>query len=382
MQPIRFTLPLLEMGTMYEYELFLNGRKQKFPYPLEFQTMAQWEWRTDPPDFSFLFGSCGYINDAPYDRPGTPYGKGTEIYRTMAATGADFMIWGGDNLYLRESDFSSESGIWYRYSKNRSTTDVQKLLAVMHHYATCDDHDYSSNDGNKSYEFKAVPTEAFQTYWSNPTWGLPELPGVHGKFLWGDAAFIVMDNRTYRDDSNLDPELYPGKTQYGPEQLEWLKQSLLHVADFKDYQGKPLYPYRFIVTGNQFLATVMASADNHANYPHDRQAILDFIEENQLEGVFFLTGDVHHTGFYKIELEGGLEVYDLTSSAMSSGPWSDVTSTPKANDPALIEDTLVGANNFCKVSLSGSGKDRTIRVQCFNPGGEILWERTIGGASK
>lgn len=378
-QPILFELPLLEMGTTYAYRLYLDGELQEFDYPLEFSTTELWEWRRNdnPPDFSFLLGSCAYINDPPYDRPGDPYGQGTEIFRQMARAGADFMLWGGDNIYLREADFSSRSGIWYRFSKNRSTADFQPLLAAMPHYAIWDDHDYSSNDGNRAYPFKGETTEAFQRYWANPSWGLPELPGTFGTFYWGDAAFILMDNRTYRDDSNFDPERYPEKSQYGNAQREWLKQTLLHVTDFKTYGGKPLYPHRFIVTGNPFLATVMAGSDGHANYPRDRDSILAFIEEEQIEGVFFLTGDVHHSGFYRLELDNGIVVHDLTSSALSSGPWRDVASTPKARDPALVEGTLVGDNNFCKISLTGRAADRKIQIQCFDSEGGLIWERRV-----
>ena len=89
----------------------------------------------------------------------------------MADSGADFMIWGGDNWYLREVDYSSESGIWYRYMHERAQPAVQKLYAAMHHYATWDDHDYGCDDANKSFELKGVTLKAFKTYWGNTSWG-------------------------------------------------------------------------------------------------------------------------------------------------------------------------------------------------------------------
>lgn len=378
-QPVKFVLPLLEMGARYEYEILLDGRRQSFPFPLAFSTTEQWEWRSNanPPDISFLFGSCSYVNDPPYDRPGDPYGQDPAIFKTMGEEDADFMIWGGDNLYLRESDFSSRSGIWYRFSKNRSTPEFQELLGSMHHYAIWDDHDYSSNDGNKSFEFKGETTEAFQTYWGNPTWGLPGLPGVFGKFYKSDAAFILMDNRTYRDDSNWSSETYSEKSQYGRAQLDWLKQTLLHVSDHKTYDGKPLYPFRFIVTGNQFLSTAAASLDSHIHYPLDYQEILEFIEEEEIKGVVFLTGDVHHTGLYRILLPNGQSLYDLTSSALSSGPWSGVEDSFKAQDPALVEGTLVGDNNYCLVRLSGKAGERVIHLESRDRDGNLNWEYEI-----
>jgi alkaline phosphatase D len=83
------------MATTYQYELWLNGKKMEFEQPLQFTTKAIWEWRTDPPAFSFLAGSCLYVNDSLHDRPGKPYGQGTDILLTMAKSNANFMLVAG-----------------------------------------------------------------------------------------------------------------------------------------------------------------------------------------------------------------------------------------------------------------------------------------------
>lgn len=377
-QPMTFVLPLLEMGTRYRYQIEIDGERMEFPYALEFETTEQWEWRRNdqPPAYSFFLGSCSYLNDPPYDRPGTPYGKGTEIFQHMARRGADFMLWAGDNFYLREADFSSRSGIWYRYSKDRSTPDLQPLLAAMHHYAIWDDHDYGSNDANRSFAFKDETTKAFTTYFANPGWGEPGKEGIYGQFYWGDAVFLLLDNRTHRDDAKLDPALHQAKTQYGEDQLQWLEQALLHAADHRNYDRDPLYPFRFIVTGSQFLATSGASSDSHHHYPGDRERILEFIRQNQLRGVVFLTGDVHHSGLYRMDLGDGQYVYELTSSPLSSGSW-DAAASPKANDPALIPGTLVGTQNYCRIVVSGPAMDRRLLIQCFDKADQLQWEREI-----
>jgi alkaline phosphatase D len=64
----------VSMGKKYDYEIWVNDKKMNFTYPLEFQVPALWQYRTDPPDFSFVFGSCNYINEAETDRPGRPSG--------------------------------------------------------------------------------------------------------------------------------------------------------------------------------------------------------------------------------------------------------------------------------------------------------------------
>ena len=70
---------VVEMGKKYSYEVWIDGKKMNFDYPLEFQTQALWQYRTDPPNFTFAVGSCNYINDENYDRPGRPYGGADKI---------------------------------------------------------------------------------------------------------------------------------------------------------------------------------------------------------------------------------------------------------------------------------------------------------------
>lgn len=64
----------LEPGTAYRYAiadaqgvLLAEGR---------FRTQALWQWRGDPPTLRLAVGSCAYLNDGRFDRPGTPYGGG------------------------------------------------------------------------------------------------------------------------------------------------------------------------------------------------------------------------------------------------------------------------------------------------------------------
>ena len=95
----------------YDYAARIDGSPVVPPYPLTFKTVTRWEWRTPPPDIRFIFGSCAYLNEPAYDRPGPPYGQGTEIFRHMAASGADFMIWDGDNWYLRDANYDSANPV-------------------------------------------------------------------------------------------------------------------------------------------------------------------------------------------------------------------------------------------------------------------------------
>ena len=364
---------LLEMGAKYEYALSIDGQKQSFHHPLAFKTTKLWEWRTPPPDFKFIFGTCAYFNEPAYDRPGPGYGKTMETFRLMGDSGADFMLWGGDNWYYREPDFSSESGLWYRAQRDRALPELRKLLAAMPHYATWDDHDYGSNDANKSFEFKDEALRIFKAYWGNPSYGEEDNPGVYTKFTWGDAAFVLLDDRYYRDDTDLDQKLRPDKTQYGARQREWLKQTLLQL------KAQRHYTFKFIVTGGQVITDFGGLSETFAYYQAEREEILKFIKDHGITGVIFLSGDVHFTELARQKVTDTQWIYELTSSPLSSGAWTGA-GKDRAADPHRVEGTMVADQNFCTLALHGPKDDRVLTITCIDKQGVTRWTHDIKAA--
>ncbi|MEX0602133.1 MAG: alkaline phosphatase family protein, partial [Bacteroidota bacterium] len=144
----------LTPGARYGYELLLDGTVVPRPYPLRFQTQPLWQWRTDPPDFTVAFGSCAYVNESEWDRPGRPYGSDYDIFTTIAASNPDLMLWIGDNTYYREVDWNTVAGLRHRWTHTRSLPEMQPLLGAAHNYATWDDHDYGPNDSDRSYRLR------------------------------------------------------------------------------------------------------------------------------------------------------------------------------------------------------------------------------------
>lgn len=368
-----FVPGLLKMGAKYEYRILIDGDEAELMAPAEFQTQDLWEWRKPPPDFSFLVGSCAYINDPEYDRPGPGYGKTYNTYALMGESDAEFMIWTGDNWYWREADYSSVSGMWYRPSHDRSIPEMQKFLGTMHHYATWDDHDFGPNNSNWSFEYKDLALDIFKAYWGNHTYGEAANPGVYSKFYWGDAAFFLMDNHYYRDAAEVDQDRHPEKTQWGRHQLEWLKQSLLSAKELGHFR------FLFIASGNQMLQT-LPRGEPHELYRREREELMQFIVENEITGVVFLTGDVHHSAMYKRQIgDAGQWVYEITSSPLSSGSW-DAANSDKAEDPHVIAGTLVGTQNFVQVGISGEGGDRHITVKSIDHEGKTHFTEKIRAA--
>ncbi|MFZ5496806.1 MAG: alkaline phosphatase D family protein [Verrucomicrobiota bacterium] len=280
------------------------------------------------------------------------------------------MVWLGDNWYYREPDYDSISGLWYRAQHDRAPAELRRLLATKHHYATWDDHDYGPNDSNWSYELKDETLKIFRAYWGNPSYGEAANPGVYTKFYWGDAAFFLLDNHYHRDAAAVNQDLHPEKTQWGRRQLEWLKQSLLQARELRHFA------FKFIATGTQVLQTERRG-EGHEFYRREREELLDFIRQQEITGVVFLTGDVHHSGLYRRQLtKDGPWVYEITASPFSSGAW-DVAQSAKAGDPTLVKGTLVSDQNFVTVEVRGPKDARELVITCIDKQGAVRFAQTV-----
>jgi alkaline phosphatase D len=144
----------LQPSKEYHYDVFFDGKKIVLPYETSFSSKKLWLWRENAPDFSVAFGSCNYINEEELDRPGKGYGSEYQIFESIHSKKPNIMIWGGDNIYLREADWDSKTGIYHRYTHSRSIKEIQPLLANTQHFAIWDDHDFGPNDSDRSFYFK------------------------------------------------------------------------------------------------------------------------------------------------------------------------------------------------------------------------------------
>ncbi len=363
----RFTLSQLEFGTKYDYEVYLDGLKVSRSYPMTFQSQPMWKWRGEPestpPTFKFAVGSCAYINDAPYDRPGKPYGGDMEIFTAIANTRPDFMLWLGDNVYYREGDWGTENGMRYRYAQNRELPELQALFAATHNYAIWDDHDYGSNDSDRTFRGKDLSLTVFQDYWANPGYGTRETPGVFGRFEWGDVEFFMLDDRYHRSPNAFAKT--PGAVMFGDAQMRWLMESL---ADSEA-------TFKIVLGGNQML-NPMCPFECWGEFPGEQKKFLDFIREAKITGVLCVTGDRHLTELIKRKEPGIYPLYDFTTSPLTSG-----MAKPKPEEeknPSRVPGTYVtDARNFGLIEATGPKGDRKLVLHTIDKDGKERWKVEI-----
>ncbi|GAB4379878.1 MAG: alkaline phosphatase D family protein [Salibacteraceae bacterium] len=351
----------LEPGTEYAYRIRANDTVITTGMDLTFHTQPLWQFRTDPPAVRFAVGSCAYINEPRFDRPGKPYGGGYEIFDALASRQPDFMLWLGDNIYLREPDWSSRSGYVHRYSHTRSIPELQRLLQQTHHYAIWDDHDFGPNDANGSWVNKAIALDVFNAFWPNPQ-GVEELPGITTAFTYGDADFFLLDNRYERSA----PDIQHSPAQIlGRKQIDWLLNALAYSRA----------PFKFVVVGGQILNPA-AVYENHAVYAEEREYLINSIAEAGITGVVFLTGDRHHTELSHYQHENGVEMYDVTVSPLTSSPHSP----DDEKNPLRVDETLVVQRNFAILEITGKRKERLLNITVYDEKGNTCWTKQISAA--
>lgn len=350
----------LKENQSYRYQVWINGELIHTDMALKFQTQKIWFRYGQPNDFSMLIGSCAFINELPEDT----YGGQTEIFDQMAKSDVDLMLWLGDYIYLRPEDWMSMKGMMNRYLKTRTHPALKQLTSRFHHFAIWDDHDFGPNDANRSFSLKKEALEAFKLNWANPSYGLPELPGIFGHFSWSDVDFFLLDNRSYRATSLKQT---PDAPYLGDQQVNWLLDALANSRA----------PFKIIASGSQVLNPYQRF-ENASLHPTEINALIDGIKLRKIEGVLFLSGDRHHTELIvKADDPHFYPLYDFTSSPLTSGP-SASSAKEEQHNPYRVDGTFVtGKRNYGKISVSGAYGHRKMKLETFGVDGALIWEKEI-----
>lgn len=345
---IKTTFRELKAGTSYHLEIYLNDEWQETH---KFRTKDK---NKSNKDFSVLTGSCAFI----------PFGWGNlifpfhnlKIYDQMEKKSADFMLWLGDTVYYIK-DENKERKI-RRNIKYRKKQALDDFLSSKPQIAMWDDHDFGPNNADGNYEDKKASLSVFNNFWVNPKSKMSD--GSYYKINHEDVEFYVLDNRSY----STSPEAFES-TILGTKQKSWLKRNL----------KKSKATFKIICSGNQFIADYL-SDKTFALYPKERKEILDFIKKNKIEGIFFLSGDRHHTEFMVKHVEGIYPMYEYSSSPITS--WANMKFNSKRfNKDQRVEGSLVNKRNFGKLSFIGGTGNRKMIIETFDKKGKMLWTRII-----
>jgi alkaline phosphatase D len=402
----RIELTGLRPDARYRYVVHLDGQPVLNGADLRLRTLPAGKWRGAAADFTVYLGSGAFLNDREWDRPGKPYGGGEGIYSTIAAAAAanpqpSLMLWLGDNLYFRDTDYDSPWAMNARYRASRSHPDLQALLRATRHYAVWGNHDYGPDNGNRSFEFKEASTDLFRRYWANPSYGQADVPGVFTRFGFLDADFFLLDDRSYRaGDDTVEPDnetswwqefkdwaigsnqvtrmlgrrylgngptwLGENKTLFGRAQIDWLKQSLIASSA----------TFKIVVSGSQ-LFNDANTTEGWQNFKGEREPFVEWLNRQKIGGVLFLSGTRRHTELIRRERKNDYALYELACSPLTAT--ADLPDKEKEN-PQRIPGSLFAQRNYCTLEIVGKPGERRLMVRVYDGKGRMLWEKKLAAS--
>jgi alkaline phosphatase D len=333
-------LSRLKADTSYFYAVSL---KKKKPQQSEFHAFTTFPKPRTKASFQFAFGSCYRPTD---ENSGAAL---DELHNHIQADGLRFGMFLGDQIYADSREYNSLNHVAvtlddYRkvYEHNWSRPAMQNLLPNLPWFMIMDDHevdnDWCWRDLDRKWAdiplydkvgrwFKRYPPQerhlsssrvraALKAYEEHQSMHAPELlmpfkldnrgeyilkphapASLAYSFYCGDAAFFVMDTRTMRVRG-------PQKTMLGEGQLHVLTEWLKEVKD--------KYSVKFLVSSCSILHPLWldVAKDRWSGFRDERERLLKFLAENEIEGVRILTGDLHsgHVVTAKLKCPSGRNI--------------------------------------------------------------------------
>jgi alkaline phosphatase D len=287
----------------------------------------------------------------------------------LAEQDADLFVHLGDMVYADGSSTRED----YRAHWRASLTDpgYRALLAKQGGYFVWDDHEFDNNlDPETLSTTKLENAEA--EFYAN----LPMAKNDQGKlwqsWAWGKTVEIfALDCRTERLPSTMGTD---APVYLSPEQMAWLKASLkASTCHFK-------------VILNSVPMTRMSDmwphkGDRWQGYEVPRQELLDFLEENQIENVWFLSGDFHVGFVARVEPTGYAK--NIFEAAVGPGgnlgnPLGYLATQDGYQEQIFPSDQfLYGAGKLAATTLTFDPIEDRVHVKYVGVDGDVLFDQKI-----
>ena len=336
----------LRAGSTHRYEVTHEGQRIVGDEDTFFTTPSA----QDAPSVTRLaIGSCAR-EDAGSAR----------VWRRMAAVEPHAVVLLGDTPYIDSTVLEIQRT---RYGEFAAVPEFADLLRNRPLYATWDDHDFGANDTDGRLDGKEDARRAFIEYHANPSYGEGD-EGVYTKFRRGGIEVFLLDTR-YFAGTEASPAAAEEPTLLGRRQWEWLRRELRASTA----------PFKLLASGMIWNAAVRPGKPDHwGSYPHERDALIRFIGEQDISGVVLAGGDVHRTRVLRYETTdiAGYPITELITSPIHAG----VIDTANAPHPALVHDSGE-PNCFLLLTVDTTVAPLTLTAQFQNAAGRELYSLTL-----
>ncbi len=330
--------------------------------------------RPDAHKLRIAFGSCARQN------------KPQPIWAEISAAKPDLFLFLGDNFY---ADTHSEAVLRRRYAEFRSVRALQQFRQQTPHLAIWDDHDFGDDDAGGDYELKNLNQQLFCDEWAEPA----DSPRRTRQGIYADyrinvggrsVQILMLDLRFNRTPLRADPAQQQGYAAMvkqakdsgqpmtgwyvpnpdpqarllGEEQWAWLTQRLAEPADL-----------RLIGSSVQFAADG-SGWEGWANFPLERERLVQLIKTQRANGVVFLSGDMHYGELSSWPVDGGYPLWDITSSGLTE-VW-DIPTPNRQRASVVVAETNFG---LLDIDLTEGGGSLTLSI--LNGAGHMRLSKTL-----
>ncbi|WOO43010.1 alkaline phosphatase D family protein [Rubellicoccus peritrichatus] len=297
-------------------------------------SLAKFPEDFDAPVSRIAFGSCNK-----HDLP-------QPLWGVIEEAKPDLFIWMGDNVYGDTEDMKVLKAKYDAQRKNQGYAGFSKKTPIL---STWDDHDYGENNAGSWYTKKAESQQLALDFTDVPSDDpRRSREGIYGSYTFGPKdkrlKVILIDNRYHSDKRGQ------GEDMLGQEQMSWLKQEL------KGSDAK----LNLIVSGTQVLP-VDHRYEKWANFPATRDALFDFIREEKVPGVMFISGDRHiHEISVKNDADTPYPFVEVTSSGLTHS-WRNFPGEPNRHRSGIVHDEL--GFGFIEINWDGEHPDVTFQIR-------------------
>lgn len=302
-------------------------------------------------EMTFAYASC-MADDYRFNEVIDP------MWNRMQQLNPDFVVLNGDVVYVDSFEFverkkATELDLWFRFIDSFNRIPIYKWHHLKPIFATWDDHDFGTNDGDRDFKEKQAARKIFLGFFGGRNIEnvyKVENESVYFSLNMFKQKMLFLDDRYFRQ---------PNKEQKEAEKFaHWGEQQHNWVIKKINEDNTPTW----LFNGNQFFSGVDLSYKEsfQSNNPIHFKLFIEEVKKAS-SPVVLASGDIHFSEIMKIPNQNfGYDTYELTSSSMHSytskgwdNPLRIPTAFTKEFNFMLIKST--NHNNSLKLSVQAWG---------------------------
>jgi alkaline phosphatase D len=265
----------------------------------------------------------------------------------------EFFLHLGDTIYgdlegkaLHLSQFRD------KYVANRKDEPTQRLFSETSLFVVWDDHEVADNY-LAAHPLAPVGRRAFMDYWPVRQ-DASDAQRIYRSARWGSAVeLFILDTRQYRDEA--------AGTILGAQQRQW----------FLDALANSNARFKFVCTSVPFSSPAV---DKWGGYPADRDEVLKVIKQKRVNGVIFLTADVHYAAVVRVP--GNSALREIIVGPLGA-PMGKATGTAKRFEYFNNEHL-----NYGLINVHADGNQSYVDIEILTDKNVLLHKIRIDGSGK